>query len=119
MILPARLTFCIGAGFFIIGLFLAFASAYVLRSPHGILTSLVEVYVGLWFMLATSSAMRGSDSDERMMRRIFVMIGMVTAAIVAILYVGDQRSVAVVNLLLVTAGFWVTTNYLQQLDRGR
>jgi hypothetical protein len=119
MILPPRLTFGIGAAFFVVGLFLAFTSAYVLKSPDGILTSLVQMYVGLWFMLATSAGARGSDDDERMMRRIFVMIGIVTAAIVGMLYVHDHRSLAVLNLILVTAGFWVTTNYLEQLHRGR
>ncbi|MPZ50012.1 MAG: hypothetical protein GEU75_12080 [Dehalococcoidia bacterium] len=119
MLLPKKLTFTVGFTLFILALFLAFCSAFVLGSPDGILACFVQVYVGLWFMLASSASQRGSYEDERMLKRLFAMLGAIMVVIIATLYVPDPKVVALFNLLLVTTGFWITTNYLQILDRGR
>jgi len=119
MVLPRTLTFAIGTLFFVLALFSAFTAAYILRDPTGMLHSFVQVFVGLWFMLATSSGMRGSHEDDQMLRRLFLMIGILMAVIIASLYVPNHQALASLNLLLVAGGFWVTTNYLRLIDRGR
>jgi hypothetical protein len=116
-ILPPGLTFGIGAGLLVMGAFGAFVSALGM-SPEGILGSFVQVYAGLWFMLATSAGQRGSESDEEMLKRLFAMVGLIMAMVFGTLYVRDQQLVAVIFLLVIASGFWVTTNYLQQLDRS-
>ena len=117
-ILPAKLTYGIGIFLFIFGIFIGFCAA-ISQDAGGLLGSFVQVIAGLWFMLAISSGMRGSDSDERMLKRLFLMIGMVMAMMIGTLYLRGPQSVAILNLLLVTCGFWVVTNYFQELDRGR
>lgn len=119
MILPRAITFGVGLGLFVIAIFSAFAAASVLKEPLVMLQSFVQGYVGLWLMLATTAGMRGSYSDHQMLLRLFGMMALVMAVIIASLYIGDDRILAGVNLLLVGAGFWVTTNYLRFLDRGR
>ena len=119
MVLPRKLTFGIGLGFFVLAIFNAFAAAHVLREPLTMLESFVQGYVGLWFMLATTSAMRGSERDDQMLRRLFTMMALVMAVIITSMYVKDQHVMAMLNLVLVTGGFWITTNYLRFLDGGR
>jgi hypothetical protein len=70
-------------------------------------------------MLATSAGARGSEQDMQFLRRLFLMVGMVLLTIIAALYTPDMQSMAILNLLLITGGFWVVTNYLRLLDRGR
>jgi hypothetical protein len=119
-LLPARLSFAVGLFFFTLAIFAGFLAAYVLRSPSGVFSCFIQMYVGLWFMLASSAAARGSYDDEQMLKRIFVMIGLLMTAIIGCMYVSPQvHAIAILQLLLVTAGFWVTTNYFQLLDRGR
>jgi positive regulator of sigma E activity len=75
--------------------------------------------VGVWWILAASAGMRGSYEDERMMRRLFAMLGLLVAALLATVFISDQRQVAIINLAMITTGFYVATNYLRDLDRGR
>jgi hypothetical protein len=117
-ILPSGLTFGIGIFIFIFGTFIAYCSAYG-GDPGGVLGSFVQVIVGLWFMLSTTSGMRGSDGDERMLKRLFIMIGLVMAMMIGMLYMPNPYYVSVLDLLLVTGGFWVVMNYFRDLDRGR
>jgi hypothetical protein len=56
---------------------------------------------------------------EVMVKRLFVMMGMLMAVLVGTLYLGDSRLVAVFNLMLMVGGLWLTANYLSYLDRGR
>jgi hypothetical protein len=118
LILPRALTIAIGMFLFVLGIFVAFLSAEFARNPSGVLGGFVQVYAGLWFMLATSAGMRGAESDERMLRRLFVMIGLAMGTLIGALYLPETRAIAVLNLMLITSGFWITTNYLHQLDRG-
>jgi hypothetical protein len=119
LVLPAGITFVIGLALFVTAVFAAFFAVYEQRNAEGMLLCFVQGYVGLWFMLSPSAAARGSEQDEQLLRRLFVMMGLMMAAIIGGLYATDGRSLAVVHLALVTAGFWVTTNYLRFLDGGR
>lgn len=119
MVLPRKFTYCFGVGMLLIAIFAAFCAAYVLRDAGAMLGCFVQGYVGLWFMLATSSNARGSEVDRQMMKRLFLMLGILIGVMIAALYAPNTQMLAVLNLTLVTAGFWVTTNYLRFLDRGR
>ena len=116
-ILPRGLTYGFGAGWLILGLFSAFAAAYVLREPEAMLRAFVSGYVGLWLMLATMAGMRGSEGYEQMLRRVMLMMILLMGVIIASLHAPNPQVMALLNLLLVTGGFWITTNYLRTLDR--
>jgi hypothetical protein len=119
MVLPRTLTFAIGVFFFILSLLSAFIAAYVLREPETMLHSFVQVFVGLWFMLATTSGMRGSREDDQFLYRVFLMVSILMGVIIASLYAPNNQALAALQLVLIAAGFWVTTNYLRLIDRGR
>jgi len=119
LLLPPQLTAVLGATLLVIGLFAAYLSAYVLQDGGAMLSSLFKAFLGLWWLLAASSGLRGSDRDEEMLRRVFFMMIMLTVTLLGVLYVGDRRGVAMLSLVLITGGFWVTTSYMRYLDRGR
>jgi hypothetical protein len=119
MLLPKGLSIGIGVFMLVLGVFAAFLSAYILKDAGDMLRCFVQCYVGLWWILATSSSMRGSYSDDQMIRRLFMMMGLLMLAMIAVIYVKDPRHIATINLLLVTGGFWITSNYFRWLDRGR
>jgi len=118
-LLPQPLTFAIGAFLFVLGVFSAFAGAEVSQDPAAILYAMVRMYVGLWFMLASTAGMRGSEDDQPFMRRLFGMIAIVMTAIIASLYLEGRQAIATLHLLMIAGGFWVTVNYLRLTDRGR
>ena len=76
MLLPAKFANLIGVALLLVGVFTGVFSAYALHSPPGVLESLIQAFAGLWFILATTSAQRGSYEDEQMLRRLFVMAGL-------------------------------------------
>ena len=117
-VLPRGLTVGVGGGLFVLGWWSAFLNANVTHEPSRLLFALLRVYVGLWFMLAPSADSRGSESDERFLRRLFGMIAIVMAALIGALYVNDAQIATVLQLLMITGGFWVTMNYLRLTDRG-
>jgi hypothetical protein len=119
MMFPPRLFYIFGVFLLLLGAFTAYASAYKLHSGDGVLQSLIQMYAGVWWILASTAGMRGSYDDERMMRRLFAMLGVMVSAIFVTIFITDQRAMAVVNLTMITAGFYVATNYLRDLDRGR
>ena len=119
MFLPARITFVVGATLFAFAVFGAFFAASAMQSAQVMLGCFVQGYVGLWLMLATTSSARGSYADDQMLRRLFLMVGLVVTVIVASLYIGNQQIMAMVNLLLVLSGFVVTRDFLRFLDRSR
>src|SRR5262249_52884354 len=96
-LLPRGLTQGVGMFLFFMGLFAAYLDAMV-RNPHGLMGAFIQTYVGLWFMLATSAGMRGSESDESMLRRLFLMIGMAMGILIAMLYLPHYRVVSVLDL---------------------
>jgi hypothetical protein len=118
-ILPKGLTYGVGITLVLLGIFTAFASAYGLGDPPGLLDSLIQGYFGFWWILGTTSHMRGTREDSAMLRRLLIMMCLLAAALVGTLYIREPRAVAAINLMLVTFGFWVTRNYFQYLDRGR
>jgi hypothetical protein len=119
MILPRKLVLTIGTCLLIVAIFSAFCASYVLKDPGSMLACFVQGFVGLWLILSTSSSARGSELDRRMMKSIFAMLGVLGAVLIASLYVSSHQFMAMLNLMLVGAGFWLTTNYLRHLDRGR
>lgn len=118
LLLPPQLTAVVGGALLVLGMFAAFLSAYVLQDGAALLGSLFKAFLGLWWLLAASAALRGGERDEGMLRRVFFMMAMLTLTLLGVLYVGDRRGVALLGLILVTAGFWVTTSYMRDLDRG-
>jgi len=54
-----------------------------------------------------------------MLRRLFLMFGLLEATILMIAFVDEPRALAMLSLSLITGGFWVTTNFMSYLDRGR
>ena len=118
-ILPRTLTFCIGCFLALFGAFGAFMDAYYLRDAPAVFGCFVMITVGVWFMLAPTSNMRGTYRDEQLMKRIFGMLAFVFIVITFALYLPQARAVAILNLLLVTAGLWSATTFLRQVDSGR
>jgi hypothetical protein len=119
LFLPAGLTLAIGAGLLVFGVFISFASASVLRDAEGMLAGLVQAYVGVWLMLAPSAGQRGSWADQQLVRRLFAMLILLDAVVVASFYLGDPRFIACLSLLLIAAGIYVASNQLRAHDRGR
>jgi hypothetical protein len=119
MVLPARLAYGIGATLLILGLFLAFGSAHVAHSAPAMISAILQSYVGLWFVLAPSSAQRGTYSDDQMLRQLFTMIGLLLATLIASLYLKDQRVVGLMIVALVASGLWLTNRFLRTLDGSR
>ncbi|HLF72287.1 MAG TPA: hypothetical protein VI759_09075 [Dehalococcoidia bacterium] len=119
MLLPRKLTLSIGVFMMFVGLFSAFFSSFAMRDAPGMLASLVLVYMGLWWTLATSAGARGTYADDVFLRRVFTMMGMLMVFLVSSLYIADARLVATLNLAMVAGGLWVTTNFFSFLDRGR
>ena len=101
-------------GFFLcFGIFFAYLSAYPLQNGPAMLAFFVKAYVGVWFLLMQ---FRG---DERTVRQVFMMVGTLMLTIVAIYYVQDPRAVALLTLMMVAFGYWLTTTYMRFLDGGR
>src|SRR5688572_8333696 len=92
LVIPARPAFYIGAAFFVFGLFGAFVGAYSLHDGASVLASFLQCFIGLWLMLAPSAGLRGSDLDQQMMRRLFLMVAFIMVIIIAAMYVPDARS---------------------------
>jgi hypothetical protein len=111
--LPRRLTFYVGAFLFLFGIFFAFLSAYPLQNAPGMIGCFVQAYIGLWLLLAHH---RG---DEQTIRQVFLMVGTLLLTIVAIYYVQDPRGIALLSLIMVASGYWLTVKYLRFLDGPR
>ncbi|MGE0688268.1 MAG: hypothetical protein AB7P33_16105, partial [Dehalococcoidia bacterium] len=115
-ILPRTLTFIVGSFLALFGAFGAFMDAYYLRDASGVFGCFVMIVVGTWFMLAPSAGNRGTYRDEQLMKRIFIMLSFVFIVITCALYLPQYRAVAILNLLMVTAGLWFTANYFKEVD---
>lgn len=118
-ILPAKLTFIIGSFVTMVCAFGGFMDAYFLQDAQQVMGSLIGIVVGVWFMLAPSSNNRGMASDEEMLKRVFAMLGLIFVVLLVTLYLPQNRAIAIANLTVLTGGFWLTTTYLRQTDRGR
>jgi hypothetical protein len=118
-ILPRTLTFLIGASLALLGGLGGFMDAYYQQDAAGVFGCFVMIMVGHWFMLAPSSGLRGTYRDEALMKRVFIMMGVVFFVISASMYLPEHKVVAFLNLLLITGGFWFTTSFLREVDGGR
>ncbi len=117
VLLPGNLTFGVGAGLFVVAVFSAFVSAFALRQPAGMLQSFVTIIVGVWFMFAATAGLRGSPSDDEMMKRFAAMMVLLTGLIVATLYVPDHRVVALLSLGMIGAGCYVIRDCITGVRR--
>jgi hypothetical protein len=118
MFLPDKACVIMGLVLFPFGVFSAFTAAYTQQDAEGMIASIAIAYVGLWFLLVKFAG-SGSYEMQVMVKRLFVMMGMLMAVLVGTLYLGDSKLVAVFNLMLMVGGLWLTANYLSYLDRGR
>jgi hypothetical protein len=113
LIVTPFIAYTAGGFFLCFGIFFAYLSAYPLQNGPAMIAFFVKAYVGVWLLL---SQFRG---DERTVRQVFMMVGMLMLTIVAIYYVQDHRAVAFLSLLMVASGYWLTTKYMRFLDGGR
>jgi len=107
-----------GTALLLFGMFTGVFSAYALHNVPGVLQSFIQAFAGLWFLLSATVGQRGSREDEQMLKRLFVMWGILEGTVIMIAVVTEPRLLAALSLLLVTGGFWVTTNFMQYLERG-
>lgn len=119
MFLPDRVCLALGAILLPFGVFSAFIAAYLKQNPEGMIGSIVIAFVGLWFLLIKPAGSGLTTEMEQLIRRVFLMMAVLMAVIIAILYLGESRLVAVANLMLIAAGFFLTTGYLRDTSRGR
>ena len=113
LILSPGVAFFVGSFFLCFGMFFAYLSAYPLQSAPAMISFFVQSYVGVWLLLAHVK------TDERAVRQMFMMVVTMMLTIIAIFYVQDHRAVALLTLLMITSGYWLTVKYLRFLDTGR
>jgi hypothetical protein len=119
MFIPERICLILGLVLLPLGAFSALASGYGQQNAEGLIGSIVIALVGLWFLLVKPAGAGITGEMEQLIRRVFIMMGLLMAALVVTFYIGESKLVVIPNLLLVAAGFWLTTNYLRDMDRGR
>jgi uncharacterized membrane protein YczE len=117
--IPERICLIIGLVLLPLGAFSALAAGYGQQNAEGLIGSSVIAMVGLWFLLVKPAGQGITGEMEGLIRRVFIMMALLIATLVATFYLGESKLVVVPNLLLIAAGFWMTVNYLQSLDRGR
>jgi hypothetical protein len=110
-VFPRSLLFLIGSGLFVVAIFSAYIGSAGLREPEIVLGSFVQGFVGLWFMLAATADNRGTYEDEVFLRRLFAMVLVLMAVVLAPLYITSYQAVASLNLLLVGAGFILVSRF--------
>jgi putative Mn2+ efflux pump MntP len=110
VLLPRNLTFILGAWLLIIGLFCAFYAARYMGDSAVIIGCLIQSFVGLWLIFAGSAGLRGSDSYDQTTRRVGIMMALLIALILGAFYVPNVHFVALLNLGLITAGFFLAAD---------
>jgi hypothetical protein len=116
-VLPGNLAFRLGAVWFVMALFTAFAGAYELGDGAQMVSGFIQGYVGLWFMFAKSASMRGTIDHDRLTLTVATMVALLFGVVFTSLYVHDPQAMACVNLLLISAGFFVTMRFFRSRDR--
>jgi hypothetical protein len=119
MFIPDRICLIFGLVLLPLGAFSALAAGYGQKDAQGLIGSIVIALVGLWFLLVKAAGSGITSDMELLIRRVFIMMALLIVVLVASFYLGQSKLVAVANLLLVVAGFWLTTSFLRYLDRGR
>ncbi len=119
MFIPDRICLVLGLVLLPLGAFSALAAGYGQQNAEGLIGSIVIALVGLWFLLIKPAGNGITGDLEQMVRRVFLMMALLMVVLVASFYLGESKLIAAANLLLVAGGFWLTTSYLRDLDRGR
>jgi hypothetical protein len=120
MVIPDRICLIFGLVLLPLGAFSALAAGYGQQNAQGLIGSIVIALVGLWFLLIKPVGNGIANGDiEQLIRRVFIMMAMLMVVLVVSFYLGESKLVAVANLLLVAAGFWLTTSFFRDMDRGR
>ncbi len=121
MVLPGGITRIVGYFLIFTGTVGGIFTPYEGVGATGLIACFMMMIVGLWFLLAPTSGLRGTYRDDQMLKRIFAMMAVMFAVMIGAVYLGPSRMqiVAILDLVLVTAGFWLTTNFLSQIDNGR
>jgi hypothetical protein len=105
--LPPGLTYYIGVFQFLLGAFGATYAVYVERDPGLFLGTLIQCFVGTWFMLAPTADQRGNPSDT-IMTNFAAMLGACVAVFVLSFYLPQQHAEVFLQLWLVLFGAAVT-----------
>jgi hypothetical protein len=119
MFIPDRICLIFGLVLLPLGAFSALSAGYGQQNAQGFIGSVVIALVGLWFLLIKPAGAGITGDTEQLIRRVFLMMALLMVVLVVSFYLGESKLVAVANLMLVAGGFWLTTNYLRQIDRGR
>jgi hypothetical protein len=119
MFIPDRICFIFGLVLLPLGAFSALAAGYGQQNAEGLIGSIVIALLGLWFLLIKPAGSGITGEMEQLIRRVFMMMALLMAVLIATFYLGESKLVVIPNLLLVAAGFWLTTDYLRYVDRGR
>ena len=119
MFMSDRVSLIFGLVLLPLGAFSALAAGHGQQNVEGLIGSVVIALVGLWFLLIKPAGSGITGDLEQLIRRVFLMMALLIVVLVASFYLGESKLVGVANLLLVAAGFWLMTNYLHNLDRGR
>lgn len=119
MLIPDRICIIFGLVLLPLGAFSALAAGHGQQNAEGLIGSIVIALLGLWFLLIKPAGSGITGEMEQLIRRVFMMMALLMAVLIATFYLGESKLVAIPNLLLVAAGFWLTTDYLRYVDRGR
>ena len=119
MFIPDRICFIFGLVLLPLGAFSALAAGYGQQNAEGLIGSIVIALLGLWFLLIKPAGSGITGEMEQLIRRVFMMMALLMAVLIATFYLGESKLVVIPNLLLVAAGFWLTTDYLRYVDRCR
>jgi hypothetical protein len=119
MLIPDRICIIFGLVLLPLGAFSALAAGYGQQNAEGLIGSIVIALLGLWFLLIKPAGSGITGEMEQLIRRVFMMMALLMAVLIATFYLGESKLVVIPNLLLVAAGFWLTTDYLRYVDRGR
>ena len=119
MFLPDRVRTVLGLVLLPLGVFSALAAGHGQQNVEGLIGSAIIAMVGLWFLLIGPAGYGTTGDTEHLLRRVFLMMGLLMAVLVASFYIGDSRFFALVNLPLLAAGIWLARDYLRDWNRGR
>jgi hypothetical protein len=119
LFIPERICIIFGLVLLPLGTFSALAAGWGQQNAEGFIGSIVIAFVGLWFLLVKPASSGITTEIEQLIRRVFLMMALLMAVLVAVFYLDETKWVIIPNLLLIATGFWLTLHYLQDMDRGR
>ena len=104
LLLPANLTFYLGAVLIVFASFSAFVGVYILRDPAILISSLIEGFSGSWLLLVPFAAMRDTVQGEEILNRTATMLASVVGVLFLGLYIRSPSLLAMTHLWLVLFG---------------